>query len=111
MARIKEEVFTNYDYESISVTDTAIGFTEAKISKGINSNKIPQSAMFSIETASIRIRMDGTAPTASTGLLLTAGTVVTVLGETNIKRFKAIRSGSTSATIEVLYFTDNHSVT
>jgi hypothetical protein len=111
MPTTKQTIFTNYDYESISVTDSAVGFTAAKITPTSNNHKIPQEAVFSVETASIRVRMDGTDPTASTGLLIPSGTIFTVTGQTDIRRFKAIRDGSTSATIEVLYFTDNHSVT
>jgi len=61
-------------------------------------------AKFSIETAAIRIRVDGGAPTSSSGHLLEVGDIVELVNAAEIANFRAIRTDSTSATIMVTYF-------
>ncbi len=52
-----------------------------------------------LETAPIRIRLDGTAPTATVGTPITVGSVVTISGLANLDNFKGIRTGAASGVI------------
>jgi len=93
------------DYESITVADTAIGFTASKItpSSGEVANKDAELAFCRLETANVRYRMDGTDPTSSEGVLLKADETVIIVGTSNVKRFRAIRTGSTSGVLKVMF--------
>ena len=91
-----------YDTESITVSNTAIGFTAGTISPG--DGAIPVKAVFTVETAQIRFTVDGTTPTASIGLLVQIGDIITINGQSDINAFRAIRVTSTDATIQPVYF-------
>lgn len=86
-----------YEFEKITVSTTAVGFTASKIA--------PTSAgratlvVCSVETNPIRVRMDGTNPDASTGVAYVAGSTITLNGYQDISRFKAIRSGGADGTL------------
>ena len=91
-----------YNYESITVADTAIGFTDSAINRGDGIR--PYRAVFVVETAQLRFRVDGTAPTSSEGTLAEVGDIVTITGEHDVEAFKAIRTTGTSAVIKPHYF-------
>lgn len=83
--------------ETITVSSTAVGFTAAKI----------EGALFAecyLESADIRIWLDGTAPTSSTGRLIFDGTPFQIWDRSNMVNFKAIRTGSTDAKLTVMFF-------
>ena len=90
-----------YAQESITISDTAIGFTNAIINPPDPDS--PFRAVFVVESGEIRFRVDGGAPTASIGLLAKVGATVTITGEHDIENFKAIRV-TTDATIQPQYF-------
>jgi len=90
------------DYESITVADTAIGFTSSKISPSSSTRK-PARAIITVETAQIRYRVDGTDPTSSEGHILEINDVLILIGTESIRNFKAIRTTSTSGVIKVTY--------
>lgn len=82
-------------YESLSVTDTAGGLTSRP--------NAARSYVGRVETADIRYRGDGTAPTAGEGVLLQVGDIF-VLNDSEIDRTKFIRKGSTSGVIRGHYY-------
>lgn len=85
-------------YESITVANTAIGITSSVYTvSGKNASK----CVGSLETAQVRVRLDGTNPTTSEGVLVEIGQTVTLDGFVNIKAFRAIRTGSTSGVLKV----------
>lgn len=85
-------------YESITVANTAIGITSSVYTvSGKNASK----CVASLETAQIRVRLDGTNPTSSEGVLVEIGQSLTIDGFVNIKAFRAIRTGSTSGVLKV----------
>jgi len=85
-----------YAYESITVTNTAIGF--------ITSNALNCKVVFmTVEQAQLRFRMDGTDPTSTEGHILDVGDSFTISAINSIRLFKAIRTGSTSAVLKVTY--------
>lgn len=93
-----------YGTESITVSNTAIGFTAA--TRNPPTGNKPSQAVFTIETAQMRFTVDGTTPTTTVGFLVNIGDIVTINGEHDIKAFRAIRVGSTDATIQPTYFDD-----
>jgi len=96
-AHLTVEGLTPFDYESITVADSAIGLTAAKYLDA-------EHAEITLETAQIRFRLDGTDPTSSEGHLVEVGDVITLNSAAQIAGFKAIRTGSTSGVLKVTYF-------
>lgn len=92
-----------YDYESITVTTSAVkGLTAAVLSPSGGAR--PKSVFITIETDSIRFRVDGSDPTATEGHQVSEDvTGLTLTGEENLRHFRAIGSGSASATLRVTY--------
>ena len=59
-----------------------------------------------VETAAIRFTRDGTTATTSIGFIAYPGDVVLLNSRAECDKFSAIRDTSTSASIEVEYYTD-----
>lgn len=85
------------DYESITVADSAIGCTAGTYLDATR-------AEFTLETAQIRIRDDGTNPASDEGHLVGVGDTIVLNSAAQIANFKAIRTGSTSGVLKVTYF-------
>ena len=64
--------YTAFDTETITVSNTAVGFTEATFRPGTDSRQWAQFAAFSTEGDDLRYWPDGTAPTSASGHLITA---------------------------------------
>ncbi len=88
-----------FDFETITVAATAIGFTALKLAAD---PKIKQ-AILTLETASIRYRIDGTNPTSSVGHLMQAKSSLVLEGFSQLNNFKAIRTGGTSGSFSVTF--------
>jgi len=88
---------TPFAYESVTVADAAIGLTALTYSDATR-------AEMTLETAQIRIRGDGTSPTASEGRIAEIGDTIVLSSATQIAGFKAIRTGATSGVLKVEYF-------
>nr|QNO41555.1 hypothetical protein MPGNBCFJ_00019 [Methanosarcinales archaeon ANME-2c ERB4]QNO42069.1 hypothetical protein NIICAKKE_00019 [Methanosarcinales archaeon ANME-2c ERB4]QNO42284.1 hypothetical protein OEDCDHIP_00001 [Methanosarcinales archaeon ANME-2c ERB4]QNO42439.1 hypothetical protein ADMFNEEM_00005 [Methanosarcinales archaeon ANME-2c ERB4]QNO42689.1 hypothetical protein GKPKHNMI_00011 [Methanosarcinales archaeon ANME-2c ERB4] len=86
-----------FDYESITVADSAIGGTAATYLEATR-------AEMTLETAQIRFRVDGTNPTSSEGHLVEVSDVIILNSAAQIANFKAIRTGATSGVLKVTYF-------
>jgi hypothetical protein len=100
MEQIVIRAYQAFDYESITVSTTAVGLTASKF----NSYAAYEiKAYMTLETAQIRWRLDGTNPTSSEGHLLEVGTNLTVEGYKNLSQFKAIRTGTTDGVLKVTY--------
>lgn len=79
------------DYESLAVTNaSAVGISAGLYDQHHNV------AVITCETAPIRFRMDGTAPTTTEGHLLDVGDVLTLEGLGEIAAFDAIATGAAS---------------
>lgn len=84
-------------YESITVSNTAVGFGTAKIKRpkiGLFPPReaICQEVFCVLETDSIRFTLDGvTVPTDTVGLPLLPGENLTLSNEVDIKNFSCIR--------------------
>lgn len=90
--------------EPITVANTAIGFTDATIAAGAG-HPAATVATCRLETAAIRYRIDGTAPTASVGLIVNPLESFTVVGNDTLRAFLAIRTTATSGALTCLYST------
>lgn len=86
-----------FAYESVTVAAAAIGLTSATYANAIY-------VEMTLETAQIRIRLDGTNPTASEGHIVERGDVITLEGTAQISQFRAYRTGAVSGVLKVTYF-------
>lgn len=84
-------------FEQLTVAGTAGGFSATTITP--SGKPVSQYCVGYVETADIRYRTDGTAPTASVGMLVPYGSKIEIAGQDAIRLFSAIRTGSTSAVI------------
>jgi hypothetical protein len=93
-------------YEALTVAGTAVGLSAATLSVAVGGaaeRTRVSKCVFSVEDASIRWRVDGTAPTSSEGHLVVSGTYFDLEGFATISAWKAIRTGS-SALVRVTCF-------
>lgn len=93
------------DYEKITVSSTAIGPTAAKllINQAGGGHKRAVRVFCTVETASVRTRFDGTAPTSTLGHLLAAADYLVVDGEANVANLKFIAAAGDGA-VHITYF-------
>lgn len=82
-------------YQQLTVADSSVGLT---VPAGA------QRAVLDVEAQPLRWRDDGTDPTATVGTLRAAGDVITLYGPESIEQFRAIRSGETSAKLNIAYY-------
>jgi len=88
-------------YESITVATASIGLTAANlIADGIVR---PKRAYCTLETAQIRFRVDGSAPTTSEGHIMDIGGRLILETHEELKNFRAIRTGATSGVLKCSY--------
>lgn len=83
------------DFESLTISTVAVAITATII------DQHHDDALITVETAAIRFRIDGTAPTASVGHVLAVGDVLTLRGMGEISKFQAIRRDGADATLRV----------
>lgn len=94
---------TPMDFETITVSTAAIGFTSAKI-VNTTTGLTADYAFFTLATADIRYRVDGVDPTSGVGHAAASGSANYVCGRAAVKAFRAIRSGGSDSTLSVTYF-------
>lgn len=103
--RTTQSEYTWFARERITVSTTAKTFTAAtyKPTSGDRKGMCATIAKFTVESADIRYRQDGTAPDTDTGKIIYETGGDTILGTQNIKNFQAIRDGGVDAIIDVEY--------
>jgi|TARA_R110002020_G_scaffold456560_1_gene673136 hypothetical protein len=92
------------DFEQVTVDATSggVGLTSSKYAP---SGSPPRNvARISVDTASIKVTEDGTAPTASLGDTYAAGDQFIVSGVNSLRKLRMIRTTSTSGVINVTYY-------
>ena len=104
MAKTRIITGDGYTFETITVADTAIGFTAAtwRVSPATVGNSFVR-AHVTATGGAMRYRYDGTSPTSSVGHMLSHGDSIDMDGTVNISNFKAIRSGANNGTLHVTY--------
>ncbi len=90
-----------FDHKSITIDATSggVGLTSAKL----NANPKPKQVIITVETARFRYTIDGTAPTASIGHLISPNASLVLEGFSQLNNFRGFRTTSTSAKIHVTY--------
>lgn len=83
------------DFESLTISSAAVSITATII------DQHHDDALVTVEVAAIRVRVDGTAPTASEGHEAFPGDVLKLRGMGEISNFQAIRRNGTDATLRV----------
>ena len=86
------------EFEQLTIDATVAGIPLAPAKYTINTK-----AFITVETAPIRFRIDGVAPTATVGHLLNIGDSAELDSASNIANFKAIRTTGVSAVINCTY--------
>jgi len=84
-------------FEQLTIATSSVSLASATV----NPSGVPAAQYCSgiLETADVRVRVDGTAPTASVGQFVPVGAVVRLRGADTIRRFAAIRAGATSGAL------------
>ena len=88
-----------YDFESITIADTAIGLTVSKL----DTARRPISILITFETAPVRWRADGVDPEDTEGHIQNPMSSLTIEGYHNMKNIKFIRTGAASGIAKVSY--------
>ena len=88
-----------FAFESITVTDTAVGLTLSNVL----AKPHPKKVEIFVETAQVRFRKDGTDPTATVGEVLNPFERMTLESLNDMQNLKTIRTGATSGTLRVHY--------
>lgn len=86
-----------FAFETVTVAAVAIGLTSGTYLDAIR-------AMLTIEDEQIRMRFDGTSPTAAIGHIGNADDVIYLEGTEQLGNFKAIRTGAASGVLRATYF-------
>lgn len=96
-----------YAKESLIVSTSAIGFTEAtmKVSVELGTGDKPEQAVFVIERSAIRYWVNGDDPTETTGLIGEVGDIITIIGRHDIEMFRAISKDGNDAVLSTQFFT------
>jgi len=90
------------DYESKTVSTSVVSLTASKLEP---SDAPPVDAvLITVETASIRVRLDGVDPTSTEGHLIAADEALLIRGINALRQFKAIRATTSDATIRISYY-------
>lgn len=99
-AKYSGQPTVTFDFEALTVDGSATAFTSGTYDPvGVESNPPAISATFQVQVAQIRYRLGETDPTAAVGILAEVGEQVTIWGTQDIKSFRAIRTGGTSAVL------------
>jgi len=88
-----------FDHESITIDDSVggIGLTAGTYADAIH-------VEMTLERSSIRVCVDGTAPTTSVGHVIDAWSRIILDGTAEIAGFRAIRMGDVSGILKATYY-------
>jgi hypothetical protein len=88
-----------FAFEALSVGAAAVGFTAATMAGTAATGKPACAAFCTVEGAPIRMRADGTNPTATVGTPFDVGDTFVVWGSRDLQSVRFIRQGGVSATL------------
>ena len=92
-----------FDYEDITVDNTAGGKSLTASKYRPTSSPQAETAFITVENGPMRYTYNGTAPTSTLGHKASNGTILVLKGQHQMDTFRAIRTGSTDATLRVTY--------
>ena len=81
-----------FAFEALSVGATAVTFTVATFLNAIMAEAV-------VEVSPVRVRLDGTAPTATVGALYNVGDHIIIWGSMDVVSFQAISASGGTATL------------
>jgi len=87
-------------FEQLTVAGTSVGITAATLTTPSGGRPLAL-CVARLETAQIRFRVDGTAPTASVGTVLEPGDVLTLPRIEDARAARFIRTGATSGVLDI----------
>lgn len=100
MIQVIESYGRNAGYEKIAPT-SATGFTAANLTE----HGLPiTAAVVSVKDNPVRVRMDGTDPTATEGLFVPADETIVIVGAANMSKFKCIDTATGASEVTALFF-------
>ena len=88
-----------FAFEALSVSTAAVGFTAATMAGTPATGKPASAAFVTVEGAPVRMRADGTNPTASVGRLFPIGASFVVWGARDLASVRFIRQNGATATL------------
>lgn len=99
----------SYAREDVAVSTTVTTLTQATFRIDTTTQRrIPNAAFLACESQDIRFTLDGTSPNNGSsppvGTVLPSGSSMVILGEQNIRQFRAIRAGGVDGVLHVEYF-------
>lgn len=94
------------DFEQLTISSVAVTPTSSKLLVTLANGRTKSAAraFITVETAGMRLRFDGVAPTTSVGHLIAAGDYITIDGVENVSNIKMIRATGSDSTVNVTYF-------
>ena len=93
-------LYTGTNFERLTVGSTVRSLTAGQYTSG---EFLAKRAFITVSSASLRYKYNNEDPTASIGHIAHPNSVITLLGSTNIKQFRAIRTGTTSSVLDITY--------
>jgi hypothetical protein len=93
-----------YEVVTVATQVAVLSATKIKPVSGPYANTSARAALISLEDGDVRFRIDGGAPSATSGHYFTSGDTLVLSGTQALKQFQAIRAGDINATLRVTYF-------
>jgi hypothetical protein len=93
-----------YEVVTAGAQVAMLSATKIKPVSGPYANTVARAALISLEDGDVRFRIDGGAPSATSGHYFTSGDTLVLAGTQALKQFQAIRAGDVSSTLRVTYF-------
>ena len=99
MSSVLDQALHVYAEEVITIPASSTGLTLTNVLTTPQPSKVE----IFVESAQVRVRVDGTAPTSTVGEVLNPFDRYTLYGPEQAYNFRAIRTGGTSANLHVRY--------
>ena len=103
MRRVQIGDYDFNDFEIIAIDGSPKGFTSSKIFPGSPKRIECRAAQCRLESADIRYLLTGSDPTSTNGMLIQAGEPFDILGEQNVRQFRAVKAGDNNGKVTVHY--------
>ena len=95
--------FIPYAFETLTIDNTVGGIGLTASTTYLLSSPRPKRAFLTFDDAQCRVTKDSTAPTTTIGHLYNPTQSLLLEGFSQLNNFRAIRTGTTSATLQVTY--------
>lgn len=96
MADVTQNPTSYYAFETLTVSTVSVGLTAATFDQ-------QEFALITVETAAVRFRLDGTAPTSTVGHVLSPGDTLELTSGEQLSMIRFIRRDGVDATLSCSY--------